>query len=340
MGQSARVQSEQARIEQAKIEQSTKTQSVPGAAARRMPLVILILLIGINLLWAGSSLAAKIALQTVPPMTLAFTRFSVAALLMYGIAVARKVDLRVARSDWGAFWGMGILGLALTYLLAYQGLRLTTASNFALLHATETVFLCLLAFFFLGEALPRVKLLGICLGLAGVYLIIANGFVLPSFSHSALGNLLIALALAFEASSSIVGKNLVSRYPPLSVVTYQMLSGAVALAPFAAYEMVHQIASGHPLALPPASGLWSLLYLIVPCTVLGYLVWFSILDKCDASEMSVFLFIQPVAGAGLGAYFLGDKITLFTVIGAALVLAAVGLVNRRPPETPPAPPPA
>ena len=113
-----------------------------------------------------------------------------------------------------------------------------------------------------------------------------------------------------------------------------MLSGAVALAPFSAYELTHQIASGHPLALPPASALWSLMYLIVPCTVLGYLVWFSILDKTDASEMSVFLFIQPVAGALLGSYFLGDKITVFTLSGAALVLLAVGLVNRRPPPNP------
>ena len=74
--------------------------------------------------------------------------------------------------------------------------------------------------------------------------------------------------------------------------------------------------------------------------MLGYLIWFSVLDKRDAGEMSVFLFIQPVAGAGLGAYFLGDKITPYTVAGALLVLLAVGLVNRRQPQTPPAPPPA
>ena len=299
-----------------------------------MSLRVLLLLVGINLLWAGSSLAAKLAIHSIPPMTLAFVRFSIAALLMYGIALWRKVDLRVAKRDWGVFWAMGILGLALTYLLAYQGLRLTTASNFALLHATETVFLSVLAYFFLGEALPRAKLLGIGIGLAGVYLIIANGWIPQGFSRSAQGNLLIALALAFEAASSIVGKNLLTRYPPLSVVTYQMLSGAVALAPFSAYELTRQIASGQPLTLPPAGALWSLLYLIVPCTVFGYLVWFSILDKTDASEMSVFLFIQPVAGALLGAYFLGDKITLFTIIGAFLVLLAVGLVNRRPPPIP------
>ncbi len=303
-----------------------------------MPLPIFFLLVGINLLWAGSSLAAKIALHSIPPMTLAFVRFALAALLMYGLALALKIDLRVARRDWGMFWAMGILGLALTYLLQYLGLRLTTVSNAALLHATETVFLSLLAFLFLREAMPKAKVAGIVVGLAGVYLIIANGWHLPALSGLTQGNLLIALALAFEAASSIVGKGLVARYPIHSVVTYQMLSGAIALAPFSAYELTRMASHGHALTLPPAPSLWSLAYLILPCTVFGYMVWFTVLDKREAGEMSVFLFIQPVAGAFLGAYFLGDKITAFTVAGAALVLLAVGLVNRRP--SPPLPSPA
>ena len=305
-----------------------------------MPLPIFLLMVGINLLWAGSGLAAKIALHSIPPMTLAFARFAIAALLMYALALALKIDLRVARRDWGMFWAMGILGLALTYLLQYLGLRLTTVSNAALLHATETVFLSLLAFFFLREAMPKAKIAGIVVGLAGVYLIIANGLGLPAFSGSTQGSLLIALALAFEAASSIVGKGLVARYPIHSVVTYQMLSGAIALAPFSAYELTRMVADGHTLASPPAPALWSLAYLILPCTVFGYMVWFTVLDKHEAGEMSVFLFIQPVAGALLGAYFLGDKITAFTVVGAVLVLLAVGLVNRRPsaPQPSPAPP--
>ena len=300
-----------------------------------MPLPILLLLVGINLLWAGSSLAAKIALTHIPPMTLAFARFSLSALLMYAVALGLKVDLRVARRDWGAFWAMGVLGLALTYLLAYQGLALTTVANLALLHATETVFLSVLAFFFLREAMPAAKVAGILLGLAGTYLIIANGFSVMGLSPSVRGDLLIVLALAFEASSSIVGKGLVSRYPAVSVVTYQMLSGAVALAPFSVWELMSRAADGHGLTVPPASALLSLLYLVVPCTVVGYLAWFTILDKREAGEMSIFLFIQPVAGALLGAYFLGDRITPFTLAGALLVLGAVALVNRRP--LPPAP---
>lgn len=292
-----------------------------------MPLHILVLLIGINLLWAGSSLAAKIALQSIPPMTLAFVRFSLAALLMYGVALARGVDMRVARRDWSHFWAMGILGLALTYLLSYAGIERTTASESALIIATEPVFLALLAYFYLREKLTPAKIFGILAGLGGVYFIVANGWQLPRLSGMVIGDMMIALGLVFEAGSSIVGKGLVARYPAISVMTYQMTSGAIALAPFAAWELIY---SGRVLTIPPAPALWSLLYLVLPCTVFAYTVWFTILDKRSAGEMSVYLFVQPVGGAFLGAYFLGDKITLYTLAGAALVLLGVALIHRTP----------
>ena len=299
-----------------------------------MPLAVFLLLVGINLLWAGSSLAAKIALESIPPMTLAFARFALAALLMYGVARVRGVDLRVARRDWGMFWAMGILGLALTYLLAYQGIQRTTASDSALIHATEPVFLSVLAYFFLREKMFAIKVLGIVAGLLGTYLIVANGWRLPALTGAVAGDLLITLGLTFEAGSSIVGKNLVMRYPPASVMTYQMLSGAIALAPFAMWELAQPGHAPHPTA----AALWSLLYLVVPCTVFAYTVWFTILETRGAGEMSVFLFVQPVFGAFLGAWLLHEPVTVWTVLGALLVLSGVALINRRPP-LPKAPPP-
>lgn len=325
------------------MESRVPSQAVSGTSALgRMPFPIFLVLVGINLLWAGSSLAAKIALASIPPMTLAFARFSIAALLMYGLAQVLKVNLRVARRDWGAFWVMGILGLALTYLLSYAGIQRTTASDSALIIATEPIFVSLLAFVFLRERMFPLKVAGIALGLAGAYLIVANGWRPPAFSGMVAGDLLITVGLMFEAGSSIVGKGLVARYPAVSVMTYQMTSGAITLAPFAIWELTQQALHGKALALPPAPALWSLLYLVLPCTVLGYTVWFTILDKREAGEMSVFLFIQPVFGAFLGFWFRHEPVTVSTVIGAVLVLLGVGFINRRPslPQTPPAPPAA
>lgn len=319
------------------------TESKPGAAdlplsppPARMRLPIILWLVGINILWGGSSLAAKIALGSpahpgLPPMTLAFARFSLAALSMYAVAKGLKVNLAVARRDWPRFWLMGVVGLAVTYLIVYQGIQRTSVSDASLIMATEPVFLAILAFLFLRESMPAAKIGGIAAGLAGVYLIVNGGLAPRPFSGMVVGDLLIALGLTFEAGSSILGKGLVSRYPAISVITYQMISGAIALAPFSLWELLQPRAT-NPLSLfaQPSIAL-SLLYLIVPCTVLAYTAWFSILDKHDAGDMSVFLFLQPIVGTILGAYFFHDAVTRYTLLGAVLVLSGIALINRRPP---------
>ena len=288
-------------------------------------------LVGLNVLWGGASLAAKVALGTpahpgLPPTLLAFSRFSVAALLMYGVARVTRVNLAVARADWGRFWAMGILGLALTYFLSYTGQALTRASDGALIVATEPVFLALLAWLFLREPMPASKVGGIAAGLTGVFLIVANGWRLPALSGAMLGDALIAGALLFEAGSGIVGKGLVSRYPAVTVMTYQMASGAIALAPLAVRDILHAAPGTLTVTAPAAL---ALLYLIVPCTVLAYTVWYAILERRGPGEMSVFLFIQPVVGTALGAILLHEPVTAWKIAGAALVMGGVALLHRR-----------
>ena len=303
-----------------------------GQVRRRVPLSprVILLLLGINALWGGSSLAAKIALTQIPPMTLAFARFSLAALLLYGLASVLRVDLRVARRDWGLFWAMGGLGLALTYLLYYTGVRRTTAADAALLTAAEPVFLAGLSVALLRERLPSGKVAGIILGLLGVVLIVSRGSH-RTLGGAALGDLLIALGLVFESLAIILGKGLVSRYPAVAVSTYQMLTGAVLLAPFAAAEIWRT--GWHPSFEPAASpALFGLLYLVLFCTVLAYTVWFLVLDRHEASDMSVFLFVQPIVGTLLGVVFRHDPLTRVTLAGAALVLLGIALINRRPPD--------
>ena len=304
-----------------------------GPARRRWPLSprAALLLLGINVLWGGSSLAAKIALTCIPPMTLAFARFSLAAVLLYALANLLRVDLRVARRDWGMFWAMGGLGLALTYLLYYAGVRQTTAAEAALLTAAEPVFVAVLSVLLLRERLPTPKIVGIAFGLCGVALIVGRGVGLPPRGGMGAGDLLITLGLIAEALAILVGKGVASRYPAITVSTYQMLTGAVILAPFAITEMGR---TGWRPAWDASSvpAYLCVLYLVLFCTVLAYTVWFLLLDRHSASDLSMFLFVQPVVGALLGVVFRHDPLTGATLVGAASVLLGIALLHRLPPQ--------
>ena len=292
-----------------------------GASRGKMPAMAVIALCGINVLWAGTTVAAKVALEHISPLTLAFFRFSLSAVLLYATSLALRIDLRVAKSDWGKFWVLGALGLACTYVCMYIGMQHTSASHTALLIASEPVFLSLFSAWRLHETMSTAKVRAIGLGLVGAYLIVANGLIPDISSRRVVGDLIITAGLVFESMSAVIGKRLIERYPPVTLITYEMTIGSLVLAPLCVWELF--CSDTHGQLVFTVSSAASLFYLIVPCTVIAYTVWYTVLGGRDIGEMSLFLYIQPVIGAFLGWHFLGDKITVFTIIGAALVLLSL-----------------
>ncbi len=297
----------------------------------RVPLGAAALLALINVLWAGSAIPAKIVLGSaalsvpgkVGPYTLAFARFAPAALLLYLTLRLRGQRIRLERRDLPRFFLVGALGIALTYGIFYGGIRGTTASEASLLITAEPILIAFFAALFLHERLHRWQWGGMAAGFAGVYLVVNQGIV-PHFSTSAAANAVVAIALCFEVSSGILAKKLVSRYSGLVVVTVEMAVGAMLLLPFAFLEM--RSAPGHGL---DALSLGSIAYLGLICSFLCYGVWYMLLPRLKLSAMAGFLFIQPVMGPLLGTLILGERLSLWAGIGAALVLSGVWLVVSR-----------
>src|SRR5262245_29252525 len=109
----------------------------------------LVLLILINLLWAGSQVAAKAALTAVGPFTLTVLRFFPAGLLLLALSRIERESLPIRRADWPGFFGLAFLGIALTYGIFYIGVDRTTATDSSLLFACEPILIALFARLFL-----------------------------------------------------------------------------------------------------------------------------------------------------------------------------------------------
>jgi len=108
------------------------------------------------------------------------------------------------------------------------------------------------------------------------------------------------------------------RHAPLPVTIRSLVWGAAALLPIAAFEWV----SG---ARPAWTGtaVWGTLYLALVITALGYVVWNWALARVPAPRAAIFLNVQPIVGALLGAVVLGEPITVFTLAGGVLVIAGL-----------------
>ena len=262
----------------------------------------------INVLWSGSSVASKEALNDFGPITLALFRFLPSGLLLAGLELRQGFRPVYPRRDWLSLALLGSVGIALTYAVFYAGVKRTTASDTSLMFACEPLLIALFAVAFLRERLHPLQWLGMFAGIYGIWLIVGQ----------ASGNILALLGLTVESSVSVIGKRLATRYRGLTLCAAEMLIGSACLVPFAVWECVV-----HPPHIT-VRGLASALYLCLVCSAFCYGAWFRLLERYPISTMGAFILVQPLFGPLWSWLLRGEPLKRVSAVGGALVI--VGLV--------------
>jgi drug/metabolite transporter (DMT)-like permease len=282
-------------------------------------------LIVANLLWAGTYVAGKDALRALSPIELNGLRFGIAGLLLLPLLVFGRGRMRIGRRDLPRLALLCLLGFVLNKAAEYTGLSLTTASDNALLIASESIFTALFAWMLLREPLRRQSATGLLVGAFGVYVVIMQGLNPPHLAGGArlAGDLLVLLALVFESLYTVVGKASLARYPGL-LITAASITGSMAVwLPASAVNIAH---SGLPHMT--ATTWISVIYMAVFPTVLAYLGWMVALKHVDAANAATTLFIQPLVGTGLAIILLGEHPSWGTLGGGLCIIGGVWLAGR------------
>lgn len=280
------------------------------------------LLAAMNLVWGASYLVADIGLRHMEPGALAAWRFLIASALLFPWLALSHASLRLRRRDVLRVAAIGCIAVAGTYLLTYQGIRLASSTDRAMISPLEPVALALLGAVVLGERLKARQWGGIALACLGAYLLIARrvdhaGGLAPQ----TLGQILMLLSFFTEGAYSILGKPLLGRYRPLTLTTWAMAFAALVL--FAVFA-----ARGQVPPPPPTPSAWgAVLFLAIPCTVVGYTLWYMALEHLPAGVLGVFIFLQPVVGVALGVRFRQETLSVLLLAGALCIIAGVWLTG-------------
>ena len=283
-------------------------------------------MLGANVVYGTSYVVARVTLESVPPAMLAFTRLALGASALALFSRHQPAAPSLSGADRRAIAWMGILGFAGAYICSNWGIAHSTATNGALLITVEPISMILLSPWYLGERLSRRGAIGAALTIAGTVVLVVNG--IPGVTEKLVphwaGDLMLVVAGVAYASYSLLGRRVLERHPPLSVTIRSLVWGAAALLPIAVLEW----ASG---ARPiwTATTISGTLYLAVVITALGYVVWNWALARVPAPRAAIFLNVQPIVGALLGAVLLGEPFTVFTVAGGVLVVTGLVIAFGR-----------
>ena len=131
----------------------------------------------------------------------------------------------------------------------------------------------------------------------------------------------VILSAAFYALFGVLSKPLVHKYGAPPITFWSGLIGTEMMLPLLSQGFVTQ------LTAMSAIGWASVLYLSVLSTVLGYLLFFTLVSRGAVSRLSIQLFLAPMVSVAGGALLLGEPVALATVVGGGMMLAAVGLAT-------------
>jgi len=294
------------------------------------------LLVFANVLWGTSYVVAKVALQEVPPPLLGALRVVLASLILWPLLIWRSRSGRagtrwliepIRLGDALRLAGLGLLGIGVSYLLDYWGIRLWTATDASLMIIAEVIFTALLAALLAGERLGYRKQAGVLVGSAGVLILVfgnASAAETPGAAGwaRAAGDGLILTCLLCESIYTVLGAGLARKYQPLTVLTLANTGSLLIWLPI----LVWYCATGRfpALGLPAIAGV---IYLAAVTSALCYLIWFSVLRVAGSNIGAISLFVQPLVGSLLGLALLGDPLTAALLAGAALIFIALYLMT-------------
>lgn len=285
------------------------------------------LLILANALWACSYVAAKFALRDTSVNMMNALRMIISAIVLLPLLIAMRNELRLTRKDLPQLTVLAAVGFVINKILEYGGLALTSASDVALLITSESIFTAALSWLLLRERFKLLTVVALLLGLFGVYLIVERSLVpnIPSGGGALriLGDLMVVLALIFEAFYTVRGKALLVKHSPLLITAAAITGSNIFWLPLAGGEILFH--GWHPLS---PIGWLAVGWLAIMSTVIAYLAWFKGLANVAGSAAASTLFIQPLLGTMLAITLLHDQLLPTTIVGGILIIASVYLISR------------
>ena len=289
----------------------------------------LLLMILTTLVWAGLFPTGKVALRSIPPFPFAAIRLTIGAALLF-LYLQRQNDAQEMPVNWtprlvGSFLFLGFTGYLLAVGGSYQGLRLTTATNAALLNAASPIAIALLAALFLRERMSARMLLGIVISIVGVGVIVARGSwqVITASAYNP-GDLIIVATLFAWGIYTTYGRHLMQTVSPLAATTYAYIAGATYLL------IVCWLTEWEGWQL--AATRWDSWLAVAYQSTLGtfaHFWYYQAVAILGPSRAGVFINLVPVMAIGIAYVFLDEALTLPHLVGGLIVLVGVGVAARR-----------
>ena len=275
----------------------------------------------LGFMWGSSYLFIKLAVDSFGTFTLVALRLLVGAAFLWVVLRMSRTPLPRTRRMYGHLIVMAVINIVLPFSLITYAEQSVDSALAAILNSTVPLFVIVIAPLFLPEEPIRINgVLGLAVGFIGVIVLVSPG--LADASADLVGSIaLIGSSLAY-AAGNVYNRRNVRGLPPLIPAVFQvtfalLIVGALALVLERPWET----------ATPDFEAWFSVIWLGIFGSGIAYLGYFRLLGHWGATRTALVAYLLPVWGIVLGFLVLSEPIDARLLLGTALIIGGVALVN-------------
>lgn len=276
-------------------------------------------------IWGSTYLGIRFAIETIPPLLMAGTRFLLAGMIMHVIARWQGAP-RASLAEWRTSLIVGaclLLGGNGGVTLAEQYVSSGLAS---VMVATVPIFIALLAWAMGTAPKPSgIVWFGLAGGLVGVGILVgpALHFTPNETSHPGIGMLILLCSSFLWSAGSIYSTKARTASSPFLAASQQMLCGGALLTLAGVVTGEHHRFAASRLSLLSVG---SFAYLVIIGAVVGFTAYIWLLRHCNPAKVATYAYVNPIVAVVLGALFAGETLTARALLAAGLIIGSVALV--------------
>ncbi|WP_345955093.1 DMT family transporter [Mucilaginibacter sp. PAMB04168] len=277
-------------------------------------------------LWASGAIAAKFGMRSVDALMLAAIRFIATGFLFAPFFLLHKKHRFLPhRYEWKPIIIYGFLNTTLTLGSFFAAQKYASAGISMLFTAVAPLLMALFSALILKRKLSRAEIAGMLVAFSG--LLLAALAALPAASITPAGFALLVVYMVSYALSSIYFSFVNVALSNMVFNIWQVFIGGLLVLPFC------WLLSSYHIHRVDANLLWSLAWLIIMLSFIANLLWLYLIKR-DTVSAGTWLYLVPILGFIYGYFLLGEKITLYSIIGGIMVIAGLVISKRTAKKVP------
>jgi drug/metabolite transporter (DMT)-like permease len=280
------------------------------------------LVVGLSLLWGINWPALKIGLTEIPPWTFRAFMLGLGGPGLLVIVRLMGTAISVPRDQWWPLTYASMTMLTAWMIISSYGIPLVTSGDAAILAYSMPAWSALFGALILKERFTARRFAGLIVGMAGVAVLVSRSW--SAIGESLVGPVLMVIAAAVWGLGIVIHKSVRWKMPVSAVAGWQVTLSGAAMAIGALIFERPEFGKVSALA-------WgAVAFNVLAIAILGYIMWFKIMQMYPASVASVGILLTPIFGVFLGAWWLSEAVGWRELVSLILIVGAIGLVVFEP----------